>query len=94
MVTLDLLYLFLPSFVNGIAAFELAAIISLSLEKRSLPAGGGWGMNEANCPVGTSRCFIGGCCPNGLTCTPTYDPVNVICCPGSWLAMNSFLAVI
>jgi hypothetical protein len=79
MVTLDLLYLFLPSFVNGIAAFELAAIISLSLE---------------NCPVGTSRCFIGGCCPNGLTCTPTYDPVNVICCPGSWLAMNSFLAVI
>jgi hypothetical protein len=51
MVTPTVLYLFLPSFVNGIVAFELAAIISPGLEKRSLPAGGGWGVNEVNCPV-------------------------------------------
>ena len=80
---INLSYLLFPIFVNGIVAFELDGIIPSNLKKRSLPSGGGWGVNEANCPVGTSRCFIGGCCPNELTCTPTYDPVNVICCPGS-----------
>ena len=77
-------FLFL-TIANAVTAFERAGMITPTLNERAVSLPGGWGANQYNstCPAGSTGCFIGGCCPNALSCLGTGDPVNVICCPES-----------